>query len=448
MSSPGIVTAAAARGPGPGSSCPGRVRWPRPVRYASRAASTRPVRPQQVPQQPAQVGQVARGARPLQQAQRPYVVLLGRLRVPGVLGDDAEEPVRAGRVHRAALGAEVAEHLVQERPPPRRDLPRRCSTSASSTADLAGVERGALGGEHAARLRATPPRRAPVAVLGVEVAAHPVAVGQLGTDLELPVELGRLGQRGVGLGDAALGEHRAGDRPVHPGDQRRVADLRRQREGELGGLRGAGVGAHVHVRADDAGVEQQQRVGVVQSRRGSARRGWTPAGSGVAEFAREVVGDGAAAEGGDARRAAGRPASSCSACLEAPPRGHQVAGLQRALAEPEQRRRPARRPSPCSSASASSAVYCSAASSAAPVASVRWASVSRSRSSVARWAGRPVASSSKSTPSRSAMCRSASRRGGPGRPPGWRCTRGCTRARPTAAGSGRVRPAAAALGAR
>lgn len=46
---------------------------------------------QQIAEQPAQVGQVADGTGPLQQAQRTDVVLLGGLRVAGVLGDDAEE---------------------------------------------------------------------------------------------------------------------------------------------------------------------------------------------------------------------------------------------------------------------------------------------------------------------------------------------------------------------
>ncbi|MGW4569382.1 FAD binding domain-containing protein, partial [Streptomyces sp. NPDC004561] len=43
-----------------------------------------------------------------------------------------------------------------------------------------------------------------------DLAAHP------------EVQLGGLGERGVGLGDPALGEQGAGHRAVHPGDQRGV----------------------------------------------------------------------------------------------------------------------------------------------------------------------------------------------------------------------------------
>lgn len=122
---------------------------------------------------------------------------------------------------------------------------------------------------------------------------------------------------------------------MHPGDERRVADLRRERERELGGLGGAGVRAHVHVGRDDAGVEKQQGVRVVHTGPVQLVQRGLEQVAGVTEFTGEVVGDGAAAQGGHPlgqRRVPEAPLRRLEPLLG----GLQVPGLQRAFAEPEQ----------------------------------------------------------------------------------------------------------------
>ncbi len=165
-----------------------------------------------------------------------------------------------------------------------------------------------------------------------------MAVGEFGAQLQPAVQLGRLGERGVRLGDPALGEQGAGDGAVHPGDQRGILGLRGEREGELGGLGGAGVGAHVHVGADDAGVQEQQCVGVVQSAPVQLVDGGFQEVDGVAEFTGEVVGDGPPADGGHPGRQ-GLPGEVRLGPLEVRVRLLQLAGLQGAFAQPEQRGR-------------------------------------------------------------------------------------------------------------
>jgi hypothetical protein len=200
---------------------------------------------------------------------------------------------------------------------------------------LTAVEGGPGLRQHGQGLPQLPLRALPFAVLGVDVAAHPVAVGQLGAQPQLAVQLGRLGQGGVGLRDPALGEQGTGHRPVHPGDQRGVAGLRGEGEGELGGLGGAGVGAHVHVRADDAGVQEQQRVGVVQAAAVQLVEGGLQQVDGVPQLARQVVRDGTAPYGRHARRQrlAGQPLLGP---LEALARLAQLARLQGAVPQPQQ----------------------------------------------------------------------------------------------------------------
>lgn len=152
------------------------------------------------------------------------------------------------------------------------------------------------------------------------------------------VQLGRLGERGVGLGEAALGEQGAGDRAVHAGHQRGVTGAGREGEGEFGGLRGARVGAHVHVRADRAGVEQQQRVGIVQTAAVQLVQGGLQQVHGVPQFTGEVVRERASAQGGDpgGQRGPGIDEALLGPLEVLASRG-QFAGLHGTLAEPEQR---------------------------------------------------------------------------------------------------------------
>lgn len=163
-----------------------------------------------------------------------------------------------------------------------------------------------------------------------------MAVGKLRTDLKLAIELGGLGEGRVGLRHPALGDHRPGDRPVHPGHQRGIAHLRCQCEGELGGLGGTGVGAHVHVGRDDAGVEEQEGVRVVHSGAVQFVEGGLEQVAGVAEFTGEVVGHGTATDGRHAVRQRG-VAQPLLGLLEPLARRFQVPGLQGAFAEPKQR---------------------------------------------------------------------------------------------------------------
>ncbi len=174
------------------------------------------------------------------------------------------------------------------------------------------------------------------AVLRVHVPAHPVAVGQLGAQVQPSVQLGRLGQGGVRLREAALGQQGAGHRPVHARHQRRVAGLRGQRQRELRGLRGPCVRAHVHVRADDAGVQQEQRVRVVQAAPVQLVDGALQQVHRVPQFPREVVRDGPAAHRRHPRgqRGVGEPRLRL---LEVAPPVGEFTRVQRALAEPEQR---------------------------------------------------------------------------------------------------------------
>lgn len=310
----------------------------RPVRVQRRLHPSRTA--QQIAEQPAQVGQVTGRAGALQEAQGADVVLLGGLGVAGVLGDDAEEAVGGGGVQGAALGAEVAEHLVEEGGG-LVGLAAPVQYVGEFDGDLAGVEGGALGGQHGLGLAQFGFGALQVAVLGVDVAAHPVAVGEFGADLELAVQLGGLGEGGVGLGDPAFGEQGAGDGPVHTGDQGGVRGLRGEGEGVLGGLGGAGVGAHVHVGADDAGVEQQEGVGVVQSAAVELVEGGFDEVDGVAQFTGEVVGHGPAAQRGHpgGQRGVG-VREDLPGPLEVPPGGVDFPDVDVAVAEPEQRRRP------------------------------------------------------------------------------------------------------------
>lgn len=124
---------------------------------------------------------------------------------------------------------------------------------------------------------------------------------------------------------------------MHPGDEGRITHLGRQGERELRRLRGPRMGAHVHVRGNDARVEEQQRVRVVHPRAVEFVEGGLEQITGVAEFTGEVVGHGPAAQGGHPVRQ-GCVAEALFRGLETFPRGLQVPGLQGAFAEPEQRR--------------------------------------------------------------------------------------------------------------
>ncbi|CAL2055644.1 hypothetical protein GPN2_10232 [Streptomyces murinus] len=292
---------------------------------------------QEVAQEAAEVGQIARGARAFQEAEGSDVVLLGGLGVPGVLGDDAEQPVRGGGVHRAALGGEVAQHPLQEGGGLRGAV-QAVQHIGQFHRGLAAVEGGTGLREHGERLPQLRLSSVQLAVLGVHIAAHPVAVGQFGAQLELAVQLGGLGEGGVGLGGAALGEQGAGHRAVHPGDQRRVPRAWGERERELGGLGGARVGAHVQVGADDAGVQEQQRVRVVQTAPVEFVEGGFQEVDGVPEFARQIVGDRPAAHGGGTGRGGG-VREAFLGTLEVPVGARQLAGFQGAFAEPQQRGR-------------------------------------------------------------------------------------------------------------
>ncbi len=243
--------------------------------------------------------------------------------------------MRGGGVDGAALGGQVPEDVVQQ----GRGLVRPAAPVqhvGQLHGDLAAVQGGTPGRQHAEGLAQLLLRALQLPVLGVDVAAHPVAVGEFRADLQAAVQLGRLGQRGVGLGETALGDQGAGDRAVHAGDQGGVAGLRGESQGELGGLGGASVRAHVHVRADGAGVEQQQGVRVVQAAAVEFVEGGLQQVDGVSEFTGEIVGDGPAAQGRDpgGQRRTGQ--ARLGPLEELPPR-HQLARLQGALAEPEQR---------------------------------------------------------------------------------------------------------------
>lgn len=133
----------------------------------------------------------------------------------------------------------------------------------------------------------------------------------------------------------ALGEEGARHRAVHPGDERGVTGLGCEGEGELGGLGGAGLGAHVHVRAYDGGVEQQQRVGVVQAAPVQLVEGGLQQVDRVPQLPGEVVGDGPAAQGGDAGRER-RVREAFLRPLEVEPGRLQLTGLDPALPESEQ----------------------------------------------------------------------------------------------------------------
>lgn len=87
---------------------------------------------QQIPEQPADVRQIARRTRVFEQGERPYVVLLGALRVPAPLRDEPEQPVRAARVDRTPLRAQPPSSSPSSACA-SVSLPRRCSTPASST---------------------------------------------------------------------------------------------------------------------------------------------------------------------------------------------------------------------------------------------------------------------------------------------------------------------------
>lgn len=123
---------------------------------------------------------------------------------------------------------------------------------------------------------------------------------------------------------------------MHPGDEGGVAGLRGERQGEFGGLGGAGVGAHVHVGADDARVEEEQGVGVVEATAVELVDGGFQQVDGVAEFTGEVVGEGTSAQGGDAGGQRYVVAEGLLGLLEVLACGAQFARLHGALPEPEQ----------------------------------------------------------------------------------------------------------------
>ncbi|GAA2783202.1 hypothetical protein GCM10010441_05180 [Kitasatospora paracochleata] len=118
------------------------------------------------------------------------------------------------------------------------------------------------------------------------------------------------------------------------GDEGGVGGAGGEGEGEFGGLRGAGVGAHVHVGADDGRVEEQQGVGVVQAGGVELVDGAFQQVAGVAEFTGEQVGDGPAADGGGAagQRLVGE---LCLGGLEVPGGVRESAGFEGAFAESE-----------------------------------------------------------------------------------------------------------------
>lgn len=128
---------------------------------------------------------------------------------------------------------------------------------------------------------------------------------------------------------------------MHTGDQGGVRGLRGEGEGVLGGTGGAGVGAHVHVGADDAGVEQEEGVGVVQSAAVELVEGGFDEVDGVAQLTGEVVRHGPAAQCGHpgGQRGVGVREDLLGA-LEVPPGGVDFPDVDVAVAEPEQRRRP------------------------------------------------------------------------------------------------------------
>lgn len=143
--------------------------------------------PQQITQQSAQVGEVARRPAALQQRQRLYVVLLGRLRLAALLGHQTEEPVCAARVH----GAVAVPQLEQRREQPGCFLvpPELAQYVGQLDLHLRRVESGAAGRQHVPGEAQLPLCRSEFAVLRLDVAAHPVAVRQIGPQPQLPVDL-------------------------------------------------------------------------------------------------------------------------------------------------------------------------------------------------------------------------------------------------------------------
>lgn len=125
---------------------------------------------------------------------------------------------------------------------------------------------------------------------------------------------------------------------MHARHQGRIADLRREGEGELGGLRGPGVRAHVHVGRYDARVEEEEGVGVVQAGPVQLVERGLEQVAGVPEFTGEIVGGRPAAHRRYPLRQRG-VAEPLLRLLETPARRLQVPGVQGAFAEPEQRRR-------------------------------------------------------------------------------------------------------------
>ena len=96
------------------------------------------------------------------------------------------------------------------------------------------------------------------------------------------------------------------------------------------------MGAHVHVGADDAAVEEEQGVGVLEAAAVELVEGGLQEVDGVTEFTGQVVGHGTTAQRGDPG-GEGMVGQTRLGTLEIEPPHVQLPRLQGAFAEPEQR---------------------------------------------------------------------------------------------------------------
>lgn len=101
--------------------------------------------------------------------------------------------MRAARVDRAAVRVQFAEESVQQLLG-LGGLAAAAQDIRQFHLDLGRVQGGPLRGQHVAGGAQFGLGAGQVAVLGVHVAAHPVAVRELRADLELLVDLGGLGE--------------------------------------------------------------------------------------------------------------------------------------------------------------------------------------------------------------------------------------------------------------
>ncbi|GAA2783210.1 hypothetical protein GCM10010441_05190 [Kitasatospora paracochleata] len=147
----------------------------------------------EVAEQAAQVGQVAGGPGPFEQREGPDVVFLGGAGALLLLGQQPEQPVRTGRVDGAEVGSGPVEQCGEQvfgvavAAEPSQDV-------GEFHVDLVGEEFGLAGGQHLACGAQFAFGAGEVAGLGVDVAAHPVAFGQVAGESQVLVELLGLGE--------------------------------------------------------------------------------------------------------------------------------------------------------------------------------------------------------------------------------------------------------------